>query len=102
MAKTDGFVPLTSLTRPERPAPEIIAEIRRLYFGTTAGTIEQDFAHAIALLQSLPEEHDRDKAAVYMEGLTEMRTEWARPAKAPGPRTRSPKKSASKPAKPRR
>lgn len=72
-----GFVSLTSLKgqAPKTPA-EIIAEIRHIYFQTTKQTIQNDFAHAIELLKSLPDEDTRDKAHVYMEGLAEMRKEW--------------------------
>lgn len=78
----EGFVPLTSLKgqAPRAPA-EIIAEIRRIYFETTKRTIQHDLAHAIELLKSLPDEETRDRAAVYMEGLAEMRKEWLGRAK---------------------
>lgn len=86
MAKTpDGFVPLSSVRTPDRPAADIIADIRNLYFKTSAKTIEQDFVHAIALLMSLENEDARDKAAVYMEGLNEMRAEWAKAGKRTTP-----------------
>jgi hypothetical protein len=72
-----GFVSVTSLKgqAPKTPA-EIIADIRRIYFKTTKQTIQNDFAHAIELLKSLPDEDTREKAHVYMEGLAEMRKEW--------------------------
>ena len=74
----DGFVPLKSLTQgPPAPAAAL-DEIRRIYFKTSRQTIEHDFAHAIELLKSLPTENEREKATVYMEGLAEMRKEWAR------------------------
>ncbi len=71
------FVPLRSLThgRPEPAAA--LAEIRRIYFKTTKATIDHDFAHAVDLLKSLPDEETREKAVVYMEGLAQMRKEWA-------------------------
>jgi hypothetical protein len=53
-----------------------LAEIRQLYFNTTKSTIQKDFARAIDLLKTLPSEDERDKAAVFMEGLAEMRKEW--------------------------
>jgi hypothetical protein len=75
-----GFVPLKSLTA-GTPAPaDALAEIRRIYFATTKKTIEHDLAHAIELLKSLPDEEQREKATVYMEGLAQMRREWARAA----------------------
>ncbi len=53
-----------------------LAELRRLYFSAAPGTIHRDFDRAIDLLKSLPAEADREKAAVYMEGLAELRKEW--------------------------
>jgi hypothetical protein len=53
-----------------------LAELRRLYFSAAPGTIQRDFDRAIDLLKSLPSEADREKAAVYMEGLAELRKEW--------------------------
>jgi hypothetical protein len=53
-----------------------IEEIRRLYFETSAATIERDIARAIDLLKSMKDEDERSKAAVFMEGLAEMRKEW--------------------------
>jgi hypothetical protein len=61
-----------------RPVGEILAEIKQLYFKTTAGTIERDFDRAIDLLKSIPLPEDRQRATVYMEGLAEMRKEWKR------------------------
>ena len=58
-----------------RPA-EVIAEIRQLYFKTTAGTIDRDFDRAIDLLKSIRLPEDRQRATVFMEGLAEMRNDW--------------------------
>ena len=55
---------------------EILTEIERLYYAATQQTIHDDFARAIDLLKQLPDEGTRSKAAVYMEGLAEMRGEW--------------------------
>jgi hypothetical protein len=71
-----GFVALTSLKQGPPDPAQALAEIRRIYFKTTKKTIDNDFAHAIDLLKSLPDEDTRDKAAVYMEGLAQMRKEW--------------------------
>jgi hypothetical protein len=60
----------------DRPVDEIIAEIRRLYFKTTAKTIEGDFDRAIDLLKSIRLPEDRQRATVFMDGLAEMRREW--------------------------
>jgi hypothetical protein len=62
----------------ERPVAEILAEIRSLYFETTAKTIERDFDRAIDLLKSIPLPEDRQRATVFMEGLAEMKKEWKR------------------------
>ena len=62
----------------ERPVAEILAEIRTLYFKTTAKTIEQDFDRAIDLLKSIPLPEDRQRATVFMEGLAEMKKDWKR------------------------
>jgi hypothetical protein len=53
-----------------------IDEIRRLYFATTPKTIQKDIDRAIDILKSLQDEEERGKAAVFMEGLNEMRKEW--------------------------
>ena len=41
-----------------------------------AGAIERDLARAIALLKTLATEADRERVAVYMDGLSQMRSEW--------------------------
>ena len=71
-----GFVPLTSLTKGPPDPAAAREQIRTIYFKTSKKTIDADFDHAIELLKSLPEE-ERDKVAVYMEGLAEMRKQWA-------------------------
>ena len=53
-----------------------IDEIRRLYFSTTPKTIQRDIDRAIDILKSLKDDDERGKAAVFMEGLNEMRKEW--------------------------
>lgn len=60
----------------ERPAAEVIAEIRQLYFKTTATTIDRDFDRAIDLIKSIRLPEDRQRATVFMEGLAEMRKDW--------------------------
>jgi hypothetical protein len=62
----------------ERPVGVVLAEIRRIYFRTTAATIERDFDRAIDLLKSIRLPEDRQRATVYMEGLAQMRQEWKR------------------------
>ncbi len=53
-----------------------VAEIKRLYYTATRATIHTDFEQAIDLLKSLAGEEERERAAVYMEGLAQMRSEW--------------------------
>ena len=56
---------------------EKLAEIRRLYFRATRVTIQQDLAKALDLLKSMANEEERERATVYMEGLAQMRSDWA-------------------------
>lgn len=62
-------------------ADEKLAEIRRLYFASTRQTIAADLAHAVQLLKSMGAEEERERARVYMDGLAQMRSDWARQAK---------------------
>ena len=55
---------------------EKIDEIRRIYFATTAKTIRRDIERAIDILKTLDNDDERGKAAVFMEGLNDMRKEW--------------------------
>ena len=54
------------------------AEIRRLYFTTTKGTIQEDLTKALDLLKSMDSEEQRERATVYMEGMAQMRAEWGK------------------------
>ena len=72
-----GFISLKSLKHGPPDPAAVLADIRRIYFNTTRSTIQHDLAHAIELLKSLPSEEAREKATVYMEGLAQMRREWA-------------------------
>ena len=54
-----------------------IAEIKRLYYEAKPATVARHLAKAIALLKELPTEDERERAAVYMDGLSQMRSEWA-------------------------
>ena len=55
---------------------DALAEIKRLYYTTTRATIQRDLARAVALLKSMPTDDERQRAAVYMDGLAQMRSEW--------------------------
>ena len=58
---------------------EKIAEIKRLYYRTTKQTVNGDLARAMQLLKSMAGEEERERAAVYMDGLSQMRSDWAAP-----------------------
>ena len=60
---------------------DAIAEIKKLYYAATKATIQNDLARAIDLLKTLPSEEDRQRVAVYMDGLSQMRSEWAQAAR---------------------
>ena len=60
---------------------DAIAEIKKLYYAATKATIKDDLFRAIDLLKTIPDEADRDKVAVYMDGLAQMRSEWAQAAR---------------------
>ncbi len=68
---------------PDQPLPRdpqtaaALAEIRRLYFSSTRATIEHDFCRAIDLMKAMSGPEARERAAVYMDGLAQMRAEWA-------------------------
>jgi hypothetical protein len=74
-------------------------EIKRLYFGATKATIANDVARAIALLISMESDEARERVAVYMDGLAQMRAEWAGGVKdrAPGDDRGAPRRLAREP-----
>ncbi len=55
-----------------------VAEIKRLYYQTTKASIQQDLARALDLLKSMASEEERERVAVYMDGLSQMRSDWQR------------------------
>ena len=71
-----GFIALKSIKRGPPDPQAALAEIRQIYFNTTKKTIDHDIAHAIELLKSLPDEDARERATVFMQGLSEMQREW--------------------------
>lgn len=56
---------------------DALEEIKRLYYRTTPQTISKDLERAIGLLKTIESPEERERAAVYMDGLSEMRSEWA-------------------------
>jgi hypothetical protein len=91
MTDQKGFVSLTSLRGQTVDPARALAEIRQIYFKTTRQTIDNDFAHAIELLKSLATEEEREKATVYMEGIAQLRNEWAPKKGAKGAKVRGAK-----------
>ena len=85
--KVSGFVSLKAVKQGAPDPAAALADIRRIYFRTTKKTIENDFAHAIELLKSLPSDEEREKATVFMEGLAQMRQEWGLARGPKGPRS---------------
>ena len=55
---------------------QIQARIRQLYHRATSATVERDLRLAITLLKKLEGESERTRVAVYMDGLSQMRSEW--------------------------
>jgi hypothetical protein len=57
-------------------------EIKQLYYAATKASIAKDLERAITLLISLESDQAREDVAVYMDGLSQMRSEWAAAGKA--------------------
>ena len=74
---------------------DAIAEIKKIYYAATKATIQHDLVRAIDLLKTLPSEEDRQRVAVYMDGLSQMRSEWASD-KTPGKNDKNGKKDKKK------
>ena len=53
------------------------AQIKQIYLNATRITIRQDLARAIEILKSMDREDERQRVAVFMDGLSQMRSEWA-------------------------
>jgi hypothetical protein len=56
---------------------DALAEIKRLYYAASKATINRDFERAIDLLKSMASDEERERAAVFMDGLAQMRAQWA-------------------------
>lgn len=69
-------------------------EIKKLYYAATKATIQQDIERAIDLLKTLPIEEERERVAVYMDGLSQMRSEWSDSARGNAGELRRDKKRA--------
>ena len=55
---------------------DALAEIKHLYYNATKATIQKDLTRAVTLLKTMRTEEERERAAVYMDGLSAMRSEW--------------------------
>lgn len=82
---------------------DAIAEIKKLYYAATKATIQKDVERAIDLLKTLPTEEERERVAVYMDGLSQMRSEWnagkatsGSPRRASGPRPEAPRERSGR------
>jgi len=75
-----------------------VKEIKDLYYNSTENTIERDLKLAVEFFKTLPSENTRAKAAVYMDGLSQMRSEWRliKQSKRQRAKKRAPKKEAKK------
>jgi len=70
-----------------------LAEIKKVYQRATRATIARDLERAIDLLKTLETEEERERAAVYMDGLSQMRSEWKASTRgAPARESSRPKK----------
>ena len=72
----------------------VLEQLRTIYFNATQSTIGDDFGNAIDLFKQLTSDEDREKAAVFMEGIAEMRREW-------GADTRKPSSAAARGSRPK-
>lgn len=80
-------------------ADDKLAEVRRLYFEATERTIREDLAKAVTLLKSMETEEERERATVYMDGLAQMRSDWARREGRPRGGQHAGTKTAKKPSR---
>ena len=55
---------------------DALEEIKRLYYATTRATIQRDLKRAIELMKQMKTDEERERAAVFMDGLSQMRAEF--------------------------
>ena len=67
----------------------VLEQLRTIYFNATQSTIGDDFGNAIDLFKQLTSDEDREKAAVFMEGIAEMRQEWGADGRGSGAKPKS-------------
>ncbi len=73
-----------------------VAQIRQLYFQARPATIERDLARAIEILKSMGSDEERERAAGFMDGLSELRAQWTRLADRQSP-THTPRQRKRQP-----
>lgn len=78
-----------------------LEQLRALYFNVTRDSIGEDFGTAIDLFKQLTTEEDREKAAVFMEGIAEMRREWGADSRPGGSKARGTKGNGKVRARPK-
>jgi hypothetical protein len=54
-----------------------VARIKELYLQATRQSIRRDLETAIEILKSIETEDERQRVAVFMDGLSQLRSEWA-------------------------
>ncbi len=64
-------------SRPPRVQRAPADEIKHLYYNATQKTVVRDLERAIDLLKGMTSEEERERVAVFMDGLSQMRSEWA-------------------------
>ena len=80
---------------------QIRARIKQIYHSATRTTVESDLRQAIALLKGLEGESERARVAVYMDGLSQMRSEWILARRQATRRTSKSAKRTKRPARKR-
>ncbi len=55
---------------------DALEEIKKIYYRASRTTIARDLARAVELLKTIETEDGRERAAVFMDGLSQMRSEW--------------------------
>jgi len=55
---------------------KVARRIKTLYYDTTKSSIERDLQEAVELFKTLQDDSSKDAVAVYMDGLSQMRSEW--------------------------
>lgn len=89
---------------------DALTAIKRLYYNATRTTIQRDVTRAIELLKAMKNDDERQDAAVYMDGLSQMRSEWAaarpsaheKPNRKPQPGKQPSKEKTAPPARTRK